>query len=284
MKKSYAIIAQKGGSGKTTTALALAAGLVKRGRKVLLIDADTQGNATFASNVDMEPGEIAFSGLLEKTRKLKDVVCGTEAGYDLIPFDKKLSFFGGASKIKKSLSDLLEDVSSIYDYVIIDCPPNIGPITVQALEAVDEIVIPLELGAFELDALKELAVTVRDCRKKNRKLLIAGVLLNRIIKNSNIEKVALPDIQKIAELIGTKLFETRIPPNVKLTEAQYVRQSIFDYEKDAPGAEAYNKFITELTGEAENGKIEITRRGVQRGNKRQSGAHRNAKSRATKKQ
>lgn len=263
MKKAYAIIAQKGGTGKTTTAVALAAGLVNRKQKVLLIDADTQGNATFASNVDMEPGEIALSGIMEKKKKLEDVVCGTEAGYDLIPFDKNMPFYGGTSSIKVSLAAIIEKVSNIYDYVIIDCPPNIGAMTVQALEAVDEIVIPCKADAFSLDALKEIALSVRDARKKNRKLMIAGVLLNRVNPISNIAKVAVPDIKELSEMIGTRVFNTKIPSNVKLDEAHYARQPIYTYDKNASGASAYNQFVTELTGEKEHGKITITRRKVQ---------------------
>ena len=265
MKKAYAVVSQKGGTGKTTTALALAAGLVQRGRKVLLIDADPQGDSTFVSNIDLEEGELALSAVMEKKKKIEDVTQGTEAGYDIIPADGGLAFFG-KSATKVSLSKIIESVSSVYDYIVIDCPPNIGPVTIQALEAVDEVIIPALSDAFSVTALRKLAVSIHASRKKNRKLLIAGVLLNRIRANTNIAKTAVPDLESIAKTIGTKIFNTTIPDNTKLKEAQFDRSSIFAYDSKSTGADAYEDFSTELTGERKknNGQeIKITRRNVQ---------------------
>ena len=271
MKKSYAVISQKGGTGKTTTAVSLAAGLAEREKKVLLVDADPQMDATFVSGVDLEESDVGLSVLMEKKATPEKVIKKTGAGYDIIPADE------GLVKLNKPqpLSNIIKKLSDQYDYIIVDCPPNIGDVTVQALEAVDEVIIPAVADALSVQAFQKIAVSIQTSQKKNKKLKIAGILLNRYRADLVVSKAAFSDLSTLAGMYQTKVFNTTIPENTTIKEAQYSRESLFSYGRSSKGAIAYNDFIVELTGEKEkkgrkaeaktNGKetITITRRDVQ---------------------
>lgn len=267
MKKSYAVISQKGGTGKTTTAVNLAAGLAERKNKILLIDADPQMDATFVSGLDLEESDVGLSALLEKKTTPARVIKTTGAGYDMIPADE------GLVKLNKPqpLANIIKKLADDYDYIIVDCPPNIGDVTVQALEAVDEVIIPAVADALSVQAFQKIAVSIESSKKRNKKLKIAGILLNRYRAGLVVSKAAFADLSTLAKMYQTKVFESTIPENTTIKEAQYSRESLFSYDKASKGAIAYNDFIVELTGEKEtkgakeNGKetIKITRRNVQ---------------------
>lgn len=264
MKTSFAVISQKGGTGKTTTAVNLAAGLAERKKKILLIDADPQQDATFISGVDMEDGEAGLSCVLEKKATPEATIKTTDAGYDMIPADEGLVFLN--PKKSQHLSNVIKKLADKYDYIIVDCPPNIGDVTVQALESVDQVIVPAVADALSVQAFQKIAASILDSKAKNKKLVIAGILLNRYRADLVVSKAAFADLTTLAELYDTKVFETTIPENTTIKEAQYSRESLFKYGKTSKGAAAYNDFIIELTGEKEKkdgSTITITRRETQ---------------------
>ncbi len=253
MKKSFAVMIQEGGTGKTTTALALAAGLARRGQRTLLIDVDQQGDATRISSLEPEIIGYTTPDVFKGTCSPKDAIYTTQNGYDLLPtFNNELRGIEYNSKV--TIAKIVSSVQNDYDYAIIDCPPHIGAMSMQALRAVDEIIIPVHADEKSAHALLAIIGTALAFKKeqKNRKLSFAGILVNEYSDYST-EKRSVMNIVEIARKNNIKVFDTLIPRAVVVREAWEEHKPIFNYinrnSKNFNSAVlAYDAFVTELTG------------------------------------
>lgn len=256
MEKCYAVISQKGGVGKTTTSVALATGLARRKKKTLLIDLDQQGDSTHISNIAPELISYTVSDVINKKCTPQDAIQKTAAGYDIIPTtDNGLAELTFEVKLKAPIKKIVSIVAGDYDYVILDCPPNIYNITTEALIAADEVVFTGLSDSLSIRSFNNLMESIADVRDmKNKKLHMAGILLTKYDqRRKNLNNAARNDYQILADTYGTKIFETVIPESVTICEAWWRRESIYEYIDDAKGNAnaailAYDKWITELTG------------------------------------
>lgn len=247
MKKVIAVINQKGGVGKSTTAEALAAGLTLRGFRVLAIDLDAQGNLTYTFSADntgatvlqVLTGEAAASETIQKTP------CA-----DVIPASKALA--GADAYIKDTgkeyrLKEALEGVAEQYDYIIIDTPPALGILTVNALTACESVIIPSQADIYSIQGIEQLTETMKPVKKYcNPALSIEGILLTRHNPRSVLGREVEEMLAELAERLGTKLFKTTIREGIAVKEAQISRQSLYEYNPRAKVTEDYNALIDEL--------------------------------------
>ena len=250
--KIIAITNQKGGVGKTTTAVNVSAALASFGYKVLLIDLDPQGNASTGLGVASgDRKRTSYDLLLEQT-PLKDVALpASVANMWLVPANADLASadIELVSNEKRSflLHDALRadsDVSSRFDFVLIDCPPSLSLLTVNALVASDSVLIPLQSEFYALEGLSQLMLTVRDVRKTaNPGLRIDGVVLTMTDGRNKLSQQVEDDARTT---LGDLVFETTIPRNVRLSEAPSFALPIGEYDPTSKGAEAYKKLAMEL--------------------------------------
>ncbi|MBR3575841.1 MAG: ParA family protein [Clostridia bacterium] len=255
MLKVIAIANQKGGVGKTTTALALFDYLKLSGRKVLFIDTDQQKSATkqFQALVD---GEYTLYDVLTGECGLDDAIQHLERG-DIVAADDLLGrvdvALEGMKKylyMRKAIEALRED----YDYIILDCPPALNTVLLNNLTACDEMIIPITCEMMSLEGLVELANTVKDVRElTNPNLNVAGMLLIKYKKNTNLTKQLTPQLHNFEALFNTNTYETRIRESVKQSEAHTVRKSIFTYAPNCTTALDYQAFAKEYLGGICNG-------------------------------
>lgn len=256
MDKCYAIMSQKGGVAKTTTALALSAGLARRKKKVLLIDLDQQGDSTRLSNIEEELISFLMADVINGRCKPQEAIQTTAAGYDIIPTrDGGLAELTLEIKQKVPIKKIVSLVSGDYDYIVIDCPPNIYNLTTQALIAADEVVFPGDCEEPSIQAFNNLMKSVQDVKEmKNKKLRMAGILVIKFdSRRTEMNTAAMNDYQILAENYATKIFDTKIPYSVYISKAFFRRVSIYEYIDDPintvrAAAVAYDNWITELTG------------------------------------
>lgn len=245
--KIIGIVNQKGGVGKSTTAAALAAGLFIKGEKVLSVDLDAQGNLTGTLRADTE-GATAL-GVLTGEVKAADAVRETDTG-DVIPSSPMLAgadaYIEGVGK-EYRLKEALETLAGRYDYIVIDTPPALGILTVNALTASTGIVIPAQADIYSLQGIGRLYDTITPIRKyTNAALAIHGILLTRYSTRNVLSREAREMAEQMAERMGTKVFEATIREAVAVKEAQMLRKSIFSYAPKAKVTEDYTRFIAEL--------------------------------------
>ena len=247
--KSIAIINQKGGVGKTTTALALAAGLSRKGKRVLQIDLDAQANITQTLGAD-DSGLTVLDVLTRKSGIVK-AIQKTEQG-DVLPaspglagLDTVLTSVGKEYRLKEALGEL----NGNYDYIIIDTPPALGILTVNALAACNEIVIPAQADIFSLNGIKQLYETIQPVREYcNPTLKILGILLTRYSSRSILSRDIADVIEQTAQSLRTRLFKTTIRENIAIKEAQAKQQNIFSYAPKSNAAADYQAFTEEIMG------------------------------------
>jgi chromosome partitioning protein len=249
MGKIIAIANQKGGVGKTTTSINLAASLGVLEKKVLLIDADPQANATSGIGIDVESVEIGTYQLLEHSNTAREAIIKTETpNLDIIPshidlvaieielVDKDEREY----MLKKTLSDIKND----YDFVIIDCAPSLGLLTLNALTAADAVIIPIQCEYFALEGLGKLLNTIKSVQKiHNPELDIEGLLLTMYDSRLRLSNQVVEEVQKH---FNDMVFQTIIQRNVRLSEAPSFGESIINYDASSKGASNYLSLAKEI--------------------------------------
>lgn len=240
---------QKGGVGKTTTAQAICAGLVSRGFKVLAVDLDSQGNLSLASGTNNYEVPTVYN-VLKREIEIAEAVQNVEGGYDVLPSNIMLA--SAEQEIQQAgkefrLREALETVADQYDYVIVDTPPSLGVLTVNALTASNDIIIPLTAGIFATTGIIQLYLLIESVKKYyNPKLRIVGLLFTCFDKRTKIAQAIEKKAEEISEQIDAPIFKTKIRSSVSVNESQARRQDIFDYAKNSTVAKDYEDFLAEL--------------------------------------
>lgn len=248
--EAIAVINQKGGVAKTTTAHAIAAGLKQEGYKVLMVDLDGQQSLTTVTGA--RAGGYTTLEILTRKAKAAQAIVHTDSG-DIIPASDEL---GAADTVLKDtgkeyrLKEALKPLSKEYHFCVIDCPPSLGILTINALTAANTCIVPAQADFLSLQAIGQLQGTIQTVRRyTNRELKVKGIVITRYSARSILSRDAVEMIEAKAQEIGTKVFETKIRECVSLKEAQAVRQSIFDYAPRSNGAKDYKALIAEIIKE-----------------------------------
>lgn len=250
MSRTLAIINQKGGVGKSTTAEALAAGLTLKGYSVLSIDLDAQGNMSYTAGAKTD-GATAL-GVLTGEIPARDAIQHTESG-DIIPASKALAgadaFITDTGK-EYRLREALEPIRGEYDFIIVDTPPALGILTINALTACDSVIIPAQADIYSLQGIEQLAETIKPVKKyTNPDLTIEGILLTRYSSRSVLSREVAELAEQLAAKLGTKLFKTTIREAIAVKEAQISQRSLYSYAPKAKVTEDYSRFTAEIIGE-----------------------------------
>ena len=249
MAKKLAIVNQKGGVGKSTTAINLGAALAEEGLKVLLVDIDPQGNASSGLGIDKNDVEYSiYDLLLEGIDFSEAIISVTDSKLDIIPANIDLA---GAeielvSQISREsrLDKALQDDSDIYDYILIDCPPSLGLLTLNALTAADGVIVPIQCEYYALEGLGQLLETIKLVQNNlNSNLELEGVLLTMYDSRTNLSDQVADEVKKH---FSNEIYETVIPRNVRLSEAPSFGQSIISYDNRSSGAKAYRELAQEV--------------------------------------
>lgn len=245
--KTIAVINQKGGVGKSTTAENLAAGLALRGYRTLAIDLDAQANLTYTMGVSTEGATIL--GVITGEVKIHDAIRHSQT-CDVIPASKALAgadaFITDTGK-EYRLREALDEIRNDYDFAVIDTPPALGILTVNALTACNSVVIPAQADIYSLHGIEQLTKTIAPVRKYcNRSLRIEGILLTRYSSRSVLSREIADLSNQLADKLGTKLFNVRIREAIAVKEAQINQKSLFEYSPKAGVTEDYSAFIDEL--------------------------------------
>ena len=253
-KKIISVINQKGGVGKTTTVINLAAGLSIRGKKILVIDLDPQGNATTGLGLsNTEDSDQTIYSVLNGNKKISEVIKQTNfENLNLVTSNVDLSGLEvetagdsrRAFKLKDELTTILNDSRASYDYILIDCPPSLSLLTIMALVSSDALVVPLQTEFFALEGLTQLMKTIERIKNNlNPSLEIRGILLTMYDKRNKLSSQVESEARNYFK---EKVYNTAVPRNVRLSEAPSHGVPVLIYDKLCPGSKAYFSFTEEF--------------------------------------
>jgi len=255
MGKVICVANQKGGVGKTTTAVNLSASLALGKRKTLLIDLDPQGNASSGVGVEKGSAEDTIYHVIIDNREISEVIRETPFPYlslvpssiDLIGAEIELvTLSGREDKLKQQLAK----VAGLYDFIVIDCPPSLGLLTVNSLNAADSVLIPIQCEYYALEGLSQLLTTVKKIKRAfNPHLKVEGLLLTMFDKRNNLSHQVATEIRNY---FPDKVFETIIPRNVRLGECPSYGKPVFFYDKSSAGARSYLELAQIITNGEKN--------------------------------
>lgn len=252
MGQTTSFVNQKGGVGKTTTTINLAAYLATFGKKVLLVDIDPQGNASVGVGIDRGKLELCLYNVLIENYPISNVIQRTNlSNLDIVPSTAKLAGaeveLVGEMEREMRLKNALFEVKDSYDYLLIDCPPSLNLLTVNALAASDEVIIPIQCEYYALEGISQLVKTLELVREGlNPMLKIGGILLTMYDSRTVLSNQVAEEARRH---FGNKVFETIIPRNVRLAEAPSFGQPIIFYDPSSSGATAYEKLSREVIGD-----------------------------------
>ena len=251
MGKVISIANQKGGVGKTTTAINLSTMLAKKGKKVLLIDADPQGNATSGVGIEKDEDVSTYDVLVNDTTMDEAIKKAKMKNLSVCPANINLA--GAEVELvsmmsrEQRLKEKLEKIKDEYDYIIIDCPPSLGLITLNAFTASDSVLIPVQCEYYALEGLGQLINTINLVKKHlNINLELEGALLTMYSPRTNLSNQVVKEVKKY---FNDKVYKTVIPRNVRLSEAPSYGMPIIEYDPRSKGAKSYMKFVKEFLKE-----------------------------------
>ena len=248
--KIIAISNQKGGVGKTTTTINLGAALAELGQLVLILDLDPQGNASTGLGVDPEQRKLTTSDVLSGDATVQEaIIVSNVANLSIVTCDTNLSsadieLFSRSDRSFVLKSALRGDDLSEFDFILIDCPPSLNLLTINALVSADSVLVPLQTEFFALEGLSQLLLTVQDVRKTaNENLRIEGVLLTMFDGRNRLSQQVEEDAR---DNLGDLVFETKIPRNVRISEAPSFAEPVLTYDSNSKGSLAYRSLAKEI--------------------------------------
>ena len=249
MGRIIAIANQKGGVGKTTTSINLAACLAEKGQKVLVIDIDPQGNTSSGFGLDKDELEDTIYDVILQEKSLKDVIVkDVIENLDIAPSNVNLAGAEidliGVEKREYVLKRAIEKVKDSYDFIVMDCPPSLSMLTVNAMSAADTVLVPIQCEYYALEGLTQLLHTIELVKQRlNKKLVLEGVVFTMYDSRTNL---SLQVVENVKDNLNQTIYKTIIPRNVRLAEAPSHGQPINIYDSKSAGAEAYRLLAEEV--------------------------------------